>query len=226
VKLKFVETRPVSPGVQTFIFEPLGEYNWVPGQYMHLNLPHPEADDRGLERWFTVSSAPFEGHPALTTRMDGDPRSTFKDALANLEPGQEIESLDPPEGDFVLEGDGPFLLVAGGIGVTPYHSMLAQAAHEGKMPKVHLLYGGRVPELPFREEFDEYAAQFPELTVEYVIEPQQITPELIIERAGTDAVVYVSGPEPMVEAFDEKLKALGLPENRLKNDFFPGYTAI
>lgn len=226
MKLKFVETRPVSPGVQTFVFEPQGEFSWTPGQYMHLGLPHPEADDRGVERWFTVSAAPFEGRPALTTRMDGDPRSSFKNALAALTPGQEIESLDPPEGDFVLEGDGPFLLVAGGIGVTPYRSMLAQAHHDGRMPRIKLLYGGRTAELPFRQEFDEIAAAHPELEIEYMVEPQQITPELIMERAGSDHTVYVSGPEPMVESFDEKLKALGLPEERLKNDFFPGYTAI
>lgn len=226
MKLKFVETRPVSPGVQTFVFEPEGEFKWTPGQYMHLGLPHPQADDRGAERWFTISAAPFEGRPALTTRMDGQPRSSFKDALAALRPGQEIESLDPPEGDFVLEGDGPFLLVAGGIGVTPYRSMLAQANRDGHLPSIKLLYGGRTPELPFRQEFEQIAAAHAEFKVEYVVEPQHITPELIMERAGDDHIVYVSGPEPMVEAFEEKLKALGLPENRLKNDFFPGYTAI
>ena len=226
MKLKFVESRPVSTGVQTFVFEADGEFNWVPGQYMHLNLPHPDQDDRGVERWFTVSAAPFEGRPALTTRIDGDPRSSFKDALSRLQPGDEIEAPEVPEGDFVLEGDGPFLLVAGGIGVTPYRSMLAQAAYEGKMPPIHLLHGVRTPDVPFRSEFEAYAQKFPQLTVEYVMEPQRVSPELIKERAGEDKLVYLSGPEPMIEAFEEGLKEIGLPESRIRTDFFPGYTGI
>lgn len=226
MKLKFVESQPVSAGVQTFIFEPQGEFKWVPGQYMHLSLPHPAQDDRGVERWFTVSAAPFEGRAALTTRMDGDPRSSFKDALARLQPGDEVELLDPPEGDFVLDGSGPYLLVAGGIGVTPYHSMLAQAAHDGTMPEIHLLYGVRTPEIPFREEFDGYAAKFPQLVIEYVVEPQRINPELIRDRAGEDKAIYLSGPEPMIEAFEAGLRELGVAEDRIHTDFFPGYTQI
>lgn len=226
MKLKFVEKRPEVAGVETLVFEAPQGLSWQAGQYLHYNLPHPEADDRGVERWFTISAPPFTGRPTITTRMDGAPQSSFKRALGQLAPGQEVEAGEP-EGDFVLEGDGPFLLVAGGIGVTPYHAMLAQAAHDGVMPKIHLLYAGRSMEgLPFRAEFEEYAAKFPQFSIQYVIEPQKLSPELILEHAGSDRVVYVSGPEPMVEAFEARLKELGLPEERLKNDYFPGYTGV
>src|SRR3990172_4431075 len=129
MRLRFVEKEPEVSGVYSFLFEPdlpVGQagkkISWQPGQYLHYELPHPDADDRGIERWFTISAPPYEGLPTITTRFDHEHSSSFKNALRKLEPGTEIEAGEP-RGDFLLDPDASrHVLIAGGIGITPYYS--------------------------------------------------------------------------------------------------------
>ncbi|MBI2285225.1 FAD-dependent oxidoreductase [Candidatus Saccharibacteria bacterium] len=131
MKLKFVGKKKEEEHVYSFIFEPSNKVSWQPGQYLHYELPHPDTDDRGIERWFTISAPPYEKNIMLTTRFDSQRSSTFKKALHKLKPGQEVEAGEP-RGDFLLEPDASrHVLIAGGIGVTPYRSMLLQLDHDG-----------------------------------------------------------------------------------------------
>src|SRR3989344_6104044 len=100
MKVKFAGMKKEIENVFTFTFDPLDsargkpgkKISWLPGQYLHYELPHPDADDRGVERWFTISAPPYEGLPTITTRFDTDRSSTFKKPLRKLEPGTEIEA--------------------------------------------------------------------------------------------------------------------------------------
>src|ERR1700677_4006122 len=108
MKVRIIEKQPVSKGVETFVFEPEQPVEWRPGYYWKLTFPHENADDRGIERWFTISAPPVTGKPTITTRVDGHPMSSFKQ---HLEVGAEMEA-EAPEGDFVidnLDGDYVFL---------------------------------------------------------------------------------------------------------------------
>ncbi|HET8670946.1 MAG TPA: FAD-dependent oxidoreductase [Candidatus Saccharimonadales bacterium] len=135
--------------------------------------------------------------------------------------------LEKPEGDFVWDdSDKPLVFVAGGIGITPFRSMLKQRAHDNLPLNVTLVYGNRTNAIVFKDEFDNYAAQNPEFKVEYVT-GEPLTAAKLAELVPNlcSSLVYVSGPEPMVEALGNQLKAAGLPEIQLKQDFFPNYTA-
>jgi ferredoxin-NADP reductase len=90
---------------------------------------------------------------------------------------------------------------------------------------VQLLYANRDNDFPYRKELEALRTRHPEFRIDYVISPNRLDeksiPQLVpdIEKP----MLYVSGPEPMVESMDETLKKIGVPEERIKNDFFPGY---
>jgi ferredoxin-NADP reductase len=102
--------------------------------------------------------------------------------------------------------------------------MLRSRGHSGQPVLATLIYNGRTDDLPFKAEFDEASKRHPEFHVHYVIGDQltvnmltRIVPELALSE------VYVSGPEPMVEALGEQLRASGISDQNLHEDFFPHY---
>src|SRR5690606_29056783 len=103
-----------------------------------------------------------------------------------------------------------------GIGVTPYHSILKQRIHDGEAVPVTLLYNGRSPDLPWKDEFAEISTSNREFSVVYQID-ERITREKLRSRFPmlNESLVYLSGPEQMVEDVGEALREGGLPENQL-----------
>lgn len=217
----------VKPGnVTRFVFTPAEPTTWKPGQYVHYTIPHDKADDRGDERWFTISSAPFEQDIWITTRINNDRSSSFKQELLNLEPGEVIET-DQPEGSFIIEDlTKEYVFVAGGIGITPFRSILNQLHHDGNELRVELLYANRDENnIPFRDELESISQQHPGINITY-FNGDNIIDETALKEAGAkldQPMYYVSGPEPMVESFKTTLENMGIDEQYAKFDYFPGY---
>jgi ferredoxin-NADP reductase len=208
------------------VFKASAGFKWQPGQFAKYTLPHNNADARGTERWFTIAAPPYEGSPRITTRIDKENGSSFKRALLALEPGATIEA-DAPDGEFVISDQNrEYVFIAGGIGFTPFHAMLAELGHAGTMPKITILYGARDNQPTYHEELAFLQDTYPQLRIHYVIEPQRIDEALIRQHVGDlkAPVFYISGPEPMVEAFEGMLLGMGVPEANLHMDHFPGYT--
>jgi ferredoxin-NADP reductase len=228
MKLQLVRVQDREGDVKEFVFKPSEPLSWQAGQYMHYVFPHENADDRGEERWFTNSAAPSEGEVRISTRINHEHSSSFKQALQTLQPGDEIES-DGPEGDFVLGDLGRnYLFIIGGIGITPVRSILTEAAAQGQQPKATVLYANRSDVIPFHDELEALKASNPNLNLQYVINPRRIDDALLQSTLQSieNPLVYVSGPEPMVKAMLEQLKGLGVSEDNLKGDDFPGYEGI
>jgi ferredoxin-NADP reductase len=228
MRLTLTQRKTEVAGVESFIFQPAEPITWRPGQFLHYSLHHRPTDDRGSDRWFTVASAPFEKDVMITTRLANENGSTFKAALAALKVGETIEISDI-DGDFLIDENPSqeYIFIAGGIGVTPFHSILKQADHDGLKLHAKLLYANRDNDIPYKEEFDQFVKNNPDLSVQYVISPTRIDIDFIktIVPDMTKPIFYVSGPEPMVEALGNALKAAGVPELHLKQDWFPGYPA-
>lgn len=227
MKLKFVQSRDRTRDVKEFIFQADSTLQWQAGQYMHYVLPHPNADDRGIERWFTISSAPSEGEVRITTRIDGEHGSSFKQALQTLQPGDTIEA-DGPEGDFtVTDTSRNYIFVAGGIGITPLRSILTEANAKGQQLQVQLLYPNRSSDIPFKDELDALQSKNPNLKVQYIVQPERLTPDLLQQKinATENPIIYISGPEPMVKALAADVAKMGVSEENIKIDDFPGYEA-
>lgn len=224
--LKLIEKEQLSDNLWAFRFKPNIDLAWTPGQFVRVELPHDNPDDEGVRRFFTISSAPYEGIVQITTRISD---STFKQALAALPVGGDLLLLDMPDGDFVWEeeSDRPLVFVAGGIGITPFRSMLRQRAHDNLPLAATLIYANRTDAIAFKDEFDGYADQDAAFTVHYLT-GERLSAEKLHELVPgiNGTLVYVSGPEPMVESIGNDLKAAGLPAERLKQDYFPNYTEI
>ena len=123
-KVKLVRSYDEVGNIRTFVFE-TGGATWQAGQYQTYELPQVEGDEKAKKRFFTIAAAPSEGEFHISTRVSD---SAFKQALNSLQPGDEIEAHDI-EGDFTWETDERVVLVAGGIGVTPYRSIQIGRAH-------------------------------------------------------------------------------------------------
>lgn len=220
--LRLKEKEHLVDNVWAFRFAADQPLSWTPGQFIRVEIPHENPDDEGTKRWFTISSTPHDGFIQITTRVTG---TSFKQALAALTIGETIRLIEQPDGDFVWqESDKPLVFVAGGIGITPFYSMV-KAREQSRQPvPAALIYNGRTDDLPFRAELEEVSARHPEFTVHYIV-GERLTAERLIELAPNivSSEVYVSGPEPMVEMIGKDLEENGLNKDDLHQDFFPRY---
>ncbi len=207
---------------------------YTAGQFIELTLPHDNPDKRGQKHWFTLSSSPSEELLSITTKFATDHISTFKQTLAALKPGQEVAMSDAM-GDFVLPKDTslPLVFIAGGIGVTPFHSMIQWLIDTQEHRTIQLLYAANVvEEVAFRDIFAKYGLPVTIILskppVNWKGQSGRLDAKKILELAPDvdRKLYYLSGPEPMVEALVEGMKDAGVDKKRLVGDYFPNYTGV
>jgi ferredoxin-NADP reductase len=223
VILKLIEKEFLLDNIWAFRFEPSEPLEWIAGQYISVELPHNNPDGKGAKRWFTISSAPYEKIIQITTRVTD---SSFKQALSHLPIGGDLQLLDTPHGSFVWQdGSRPLVFVAGGIGVTPFRSILKQRVHDKLALNATLIYASRSSEVPFKAEIDEWIKQDDNLVVHFV-EGGPLTVEQLIQLAPEldESLIYLSGSQPMVLALIDGLENCGIPDVYLKRELFPSYT--
>lgn len=218
--------------VVTFWFKPERPVRYIAGQFTELYLPLDETDSRGARRWFTLSSSPTDTMVSITTKFAPHQSSAFKQHLKNLRPGATLKLADPM-GDFVLPKDPaiPIVFVAAGMGITPVHSMIKWLKDTGQQRKVHLIYAVTDQEdLAFLPLFKAYKlTSFTPLikhpAPDYAGEVGSLTTDRILQLVPDDgkSLIYLSGPELMVETFYKELPAKGIGAERLVTDYFPGY---
>lgn len=220
--------------ISTFFFVPERPVNYTAGQFVELTLPHIDTDDRGDKRWFTLSSSPTDELISITTKFAPEHSSSFKRTLGSMIPGTQLLMSDPL-GDFVLPKfvQTPLIFVAGGIGITPFHSMLTWLAETHETRPVRLLYAVESEDdIIFQSTFEK-AHQHATILVNHASaawggERGQLTAEKIIglEQPSDDTLIYIAGPEPLVESLQKDLKATGIEQRQLVLDFFPHYPTV
>ena len=224
MKLTLTGTQKEKGDAVSFFFAPEEPLTWEAGQYLHYLLPHENPDDRNTDRYFTISAAPFEKNVRITTRIFEKP-STFKAALSRLKTGESIEA-ENLEGDFTFpDASQEFVFISGGIGITPFRSILTEMDHEGLPIKGKLLYANRDNDFVFKEELEALAKKHPDFHIRYFVSPERID-EASIRAEVPDLskpIFYVSGPAPMVFAFEKMLLSMGILPEHVKKDDFPGY---
>jgi glycine betaine catabolism B len=225
MKLTFLHKQQEAGDAVSFFFQTPVPINWLAGQYMVYYLSHEQPDERGIKRFFSIATAPYEENIAITTRMSEGKRSSFKDMLSSMKQGQSIEA-EGPKGNFVVENPKQqSVFIAGGIGVIPFRSIILDLEHRGLPVNINLLYANKTPEFVYKEEFERITAEYPNFHIHYLVEPDRITKETIKDLVPdlTKPIFFVSGPSPMVDATVEMLESLGVSSDRIKEDHFPGY---
>lgn len=219
----------LAPGLVGFWFDPVRPFKFIPGQYLEYTLAHWGADSRGVRRYFTIASSPTEKQILLTTRFS-EKGSTFKQALKNMRVGETLIA-SKVAGDFTLPRDQSkkLVLIAGGIGITPFRSMVKYLLDSGQSRDIILLYAARnQADLVFKEIFEEAKQKFGLRPVYLTADANQKIDEALIKQQVPDlknCVFYISGPEPMVQSFEKMLSGTGVPSQNVKHDYFPGYEA-
>lgn len=231
MKLKFIAKKQEAEDVWSYIFEGKEQIKWTAGQFLVYFLDHENPDIRGKQRFLTISSAPFEKNIMLTAKIDKENGSTFKKALDKLKIGDFIEAKGP-DGDFILSDPNEnYVFIAGGIGITPFRSIIADLNHKNLAMNITLLYANKTEEFPFKDEFEKIAsnsAMQNNFKIHYVVSPKHIDKQTIEQNVENfqKKIFYVSGPEKMVEDFTEMLRGIGIKGENIKQDFFPGYEPI
>jgi ferredoxin-NADP reductase len=225
-----------TPDVISFVFDLKGQsFDYKPGQYVFYELDElAYPDERGKRRHFTISSAPSEkGIAMFTTRLRG---SGFKETLRYAPLGYEL-SMETPRGSFIVpDGETRHLVfIAGGIGVTPYRSMLRNAVDTNAPLHATLFCFNRgTADIIYRQELEQITKEMPSLSLVHVLSELQPgwtgetgrLDETLLRKYVPDlqqAYFMVSGPPPMVNAYVELLKQLGVADDAIRKDSFTGY---
>lgn len=225
-RLRFRSSREVAKGIREFAFD--GWHPHIrPGQYMEWTLGHAKPDLRGTRRTLTIVSSPSEEGLAVAVKIPAGRTSSFKRALLALRPGDPIAAAQAA-GDFTLPRDAaiPLLFIAGGIGVTPFRSMLRALTDWKEHRDIVLVYACADPvEFAYRDVFS--AAEGAGVRTVYLDTTAEgrMTREYL-ERHVPDflaRIAYVSGPSAMVRGTAKSLRDAGVPRRRIVTDVFSGY---
>jgi ferredoxin-NADP reductase len=216
-----------------FIFRSDRRVAFEAGQYLEWTLLLDRSDGRGNRRYFTIASPPTEKRVRLGVKFY--PRaSAFKRRLAELRPGDRVFAAQVA-GDFTLpiDPDAKIAFIAGGIGITPFRSMLQYLVDKQEARPIVVLYANERAEDICYGDVLAAAERRLAIRTEFVVArnpgPQDhagLVDARLIRLAIPDfaeRIFYVSGPQAMVRAVREELRKLGVHRSRIKVDFFPGF---
>lgn len=212
----------LAPDIVELTFAKPPGLRFKPGQYLQWTLPHRRVDLRGNRRSFSVASAPAEDEVRLAVRI-AEKGSSYKAALAKLKSGQRIRVTDV-SGNFTLPPDSSkILLIAGGIGITPFRSMIAQLVAARRHRDIVLLYIATSPEQFIWKDLFAKAGAYGVRT-EYIVDRLFSADELHKHVADiSERHVYISGPNQMVHYYEHMARSLGVPRKHMHKDYFNGY---
>lgn len=217
----------VAEGTMAFRFDKPEGFAYRAGQSVSLALVDPPSEPNSARRAFSLASAPFEGDLTVATRMRAG--SAFKRALAALPLGAPVR-LTGPLGAMTLHDDPAraAVFIAGGIGITPFMSILRQAAHDRLGHRLFLLYSNRRPQdAAFLAELRDMADRGRRFRLlarmtdaEGFLDARTIG-RFVVEAAAP--VYYLAGPPAMVGAMQGILRDAGVPDADVRSEQFFGY---
>ncbi|MGH9972339.1 MAG: Rieske 2Fe-2S domain-containing protein [Nitrososphaeraceae archaeon] len=244
LELKLLEKIPKNrTDVMSFKFSKSDDHNHLKyraGQFAIIDLGTME-DPKGPVRSFTMASSPTEDVILITTRIRDTP---FKKKLASLEIGSPAK-ITSPLGKFVLPDDDSksVVFLSGGIGVTPFRSMIRYATDKQVPSKVTMFDSNRnVENTLFKEEFDNCLKRNNNLKIVYTITEEEqsknaeewkgergfineaMLTKYLTRNELDNSIFYICGPPGMLNAMQKMLEDdLHLSKQRIKTEVFTGY---
>lgn len=235
--LQLQSKKAIARDTYEFIFTPKANFNFLPGQYLEWTLVHQKRDTRGMRRYFTIASSPTESDIKIGVKFYEKP-SSYKKTLQSLEHGDSIVASQLA-GEFILPKDKnkKLVFIAGGIGITPFRSMIKYLLDKNEKRDIIIFYANNTfSDIAYKEIFDQAKNQLGITTIYALHNASNIPPHFncqpgfvnqeIIEgnmKDFKDRMFYISGPKSMIDSFKSTLKKMGIHKNNIKTDFFPGY---
>lgn len=235
--VKFLKKEQIAKRTKAFYFKKPPGFQFIAGQYLNWRINNPkETDEEGNRRFFSIAAAPHEQDLMLATRMRD---TAFKRNLDKMQTGDEIEIFGP-SGKLVLHDDPNIqaVFLTGGIGVTPFRSMILEVTHKKLPHKIFCFYSNRrLEDTPFLDDLIKAQLEnsnFKLITTmtemekssqDWVGERGMIDKELLQEYLMnlTNAIFYIAGPPGMVEAISKMLLENGVSEENIILENFTGY---
>lgn len=225
----------LSPLIFEFIFKKPQNFIFVPGQYMEWTLPLAKTDIRGNRRYFTIASSPTEDTIKLGVKIAGNNPSVFKQALRNMKKDSLIIAGNLA-GDFVLPKDlqKKLVFIAGGIGITPFKSMIQYMLDSQEKRDVVLFHVcSKEEEFVYKNLCDQAEKSLgvkivhvlSDKTAQWTGESGRITEDMIRKHVPDyqSRLFYLSGPNVMVNGYKKLIHNLGIKNAQIMTDYFPGF---
>lgn len=224
--LKLKEKNKIAKDTYEFLFKLDMPFVYLAGQYMEWTLEHKSVDLRGNRRYFTLASSPTEDDLRIGVKFFSN-GSSFKKSLMSLNIGNNIVASQL-SGEFVMPEDTSKKLVflAGGIGITPFRSMIKYLLDNKEKRDIILFYSNKSKdEIVYQDLFDKAKSLGVRIVYVNTDRVGYVDESLIREKVADfkQRIFYISGPHSMVDAFEKILKNMGVSSNQIKIDFFPGY---
>ena len=234
---KLKERREVAENTRAFFFDKPAGFEFAGGQSADVTLINPpETDAEGNTRAFSLASAPLEHDLMFATRLRD---TAFKRVFKTMPLGTAIK-IEGPFGSMTLHKKTarPGVILAGGIGITPFRSMLFQATRTNTGHRLILLYSNRRPEdAAFLAGLRELAKQYPNFTlvatmtdlgkskVSWTGEAGYINKEMLAKYVQdlAEPVYYTAGPPALVAGMRKLLGEAGADEDDIRSEDFSGY---
>jgi ferredoxin-NADP reductase len=238
--LKLQDRYEVAERTMAFEFEKPEAFEFKAGQAIDITLINPsETDAEGNRRAFSIASAPDERRLIIATRMRD---TAFKRVLATMPIGTQVE-IEGPFGDLILHNDQAraAVFLAGGIGITPFRSILLQIIKERLQYSVFCFFANRRPEdAPFLEELEvlrRYLKRPYWITIVPTMthmsesdhswdgETGRIDYSMLARHLKFDVspIYYLAGPPGMVKGLHQILRSAGVGDNDIRAEEFSGY---
>ncbi|HEX5126586.1 MAG TPA: FAD-dependent oxidoreductase, partial [Rhodocyclaceae bacterium] len=234
---RLLKREEVAEGTMAFHFEKPAGFSFRPGQAAEIILTDVAGNDQSnSQHAFSIVSAPSQNELVFATRMRD---SAFKNTLKSLAIGSFVD-LDGPFGSLTLHNDRnrPAVLIAGGIGITPFVSILRHACELRLPHRLVLLYSNRRPEdAAFLAELQDLAKQNDNFQLVATMTQMSgsrlawqgkttLMDEALIKSAAdglSSAIYYLVGPPGMVEAMRQTLHRIGVDDDDIRTEEFYGY---
>ncbi len=224
--LKLKEKIQLAPSIYEFIFGlDDKKFDYKAGQYMEWTLAQKNPDSRGSRRYFTLAVSPREDNLRIGIKLYPNP-SSFKKGLMGMKKGDKIIASQL-SGEFNLPKDPnkKLIFIAGGIGITPFKSMVKYLLDIGEKRDIVLLYSNKTAaDIVYKDIFDEAFQKLGIKTFYVNTDTTGFINEDLIRKEVPDfeeRSFYISGPHSMVDTFEKMLR--GMKVDKIKVDFFPGY---
>ena len=222
--LKILNKKRETINVFSLILEKPENFSFYPGQYLDIELP--VNDPLGNTRAFTISSSPSEDFLMITTKKG---ISQFKKTLYKLKAGDKI-SASHPAGTFILDETESAVFLAGGIGITPFRSIIKYALDQKLSTPITLLYSNSDNNFLFKKELNQWQKLYPKesfahpkLKIHYVVTDKDGRLTSAKLRSIVNSIYYLAGPPKMVDDFESMLLNLRVDPTNIRTDRFDGY---